>query len=715
MKQTARSIVIGILALGFLLLPATDALAAKKRKIDSLKFPELNKFELPAIQKSETANGIRLRVINNDKLPLVTFQARIKGGSLYNPPSKVGLASITGQLLRIGGAGDLSGEELDKLLDSNGISISTYASNNYFFVSFSCLTENFDTAVSILAKILMQPAFNKDKLEEIKTQLASGIARRNEQPDAINGREFDKLIYGSDSPLAAVLEYEHLDNIGRNDVIQMYKAFFAPGNMLAGINGPIPMDKVKQTMEKYFGEWKQQVRPMQVPKMSGQKHDFKVGFTHKESLNQSYFSIGHMGIIDSKDPVENAKIKVFNSIFSSGFSSRLVNRLRTQMGLTYGVYGGIGSSYLWPSKTYFTSYTKCESTVDAIAAVLDEINKIRTQKITAKELQEAKDYFLNSYVFKFSTPSQILTKSLTQEAYGIPSDYEKQLVDNIKKVTADDVLEIAKKYLTPEKVVIYVVGNEKIINKGRKLSELGKVKNIDITIKPQALKEKIPPASPESLAKGQKLIDTLAKTTYKGYKKIKSLKTTSSMNMTMQGRNLTMGAVISRVFPDKLHLELSVMGMKIFQIMNGKKGKVNQMGNEQPIPETEIEKQAFGDLYDVFNAKDKYKFQYLKEEKINGNTYDVIYITDAKKNWVKFFINKKTQFIEIEEKLASGPGMSGITRMVSSQFKTVKGIPFSFKTESFAKGKVVRSTTVKEILVNPKIDLKLFNVEIKKK
>jgi len=709
MKLKKRSIVIFLVAI--FLFGAFGLDAAKKKKVDKLKFPPLNKIHRPEVKKAQTSNGIKLRLIKTEKLPLVNLLILVKGGSHYDPGTKVGLASVTAQLLRIGGTKELKPEEVDKRLDSKGINIDIDASDDYYTIGLSCLEENFDEAVSILSKILLQPAFDQEKMEEIKTQMGSAISRRNDNPMPINAREFNKLIYGAKSPFAAVLEYEHLDNIVQEDVNRNYKMFFAPGNMLVGVTGPLEMDRFIEIFEKYFGSWSHQARIPTYPQVQEQTHDdFKIAFAQKSNLNQSYFSIGHLGV--KEDLSKSAKFLVFNSIFSQGFTSRLVTRVRVKMGLTYGLGGGINTEHLYPGDTSFTTFTKSESTIDAIKAIFDEIDIIRKEKVTQQELNDAKDSFLNAYVFEFRTPERVLRNSLRREFYDVDVNIIDRLVEDVKKVTADDILEVAKNYLHPDKMVVSLVGNKEKI-KGD-LSELGKVKELDISIKPPALKEKIPEPTSETLQKGSQIIMELVKQKYKKYKHLNSLEMKADMKMTIMGRTMDMGLKSTTLFPDKRHIEISVMGMKMERIISGKKGIMKQMGMEKAISDEEIEKGEFDDLYNIFNSKEKYKFQYLKEKEIDGKKYDVIYIFDAKKRWMKYFINKETGRIEIEEKLSDVPGQSGVSRTVKSDFKTVKGIPFAFKSEVFVKEKKVGEVTVKEIKVNPEVDPSIFKIEEKK-
>lgn len=705
--RSTLTLVIALLTVTLLTGSWNPLTAAKKKGIDKLNFPPLNSFELPEIQRAELANGIKLRLIKDDKLPMVNIRIILKGGEVYDPPGKKGVTDMTAQLIRIGGAKDLKPEELDKLLDANGITINSSVSDDTFYLTLTCLDENVDNALGILAKLLMTPAFDKDKLEELKTQAAAGISRRNDQPGGINSREFDKLIYGAGSPFASQQEYEDIDNITMQDIHMVYKTFYAPGNMLVGLTGPLTIDTFKSLFEKHFGSWQAKAHVPAFPKVKEQTYDFDVAFAQKDGLNQSYLSIGHLGIKDNLE--ERAKISVFNSIFSQGFSSRLMTRVRVKMGLTYGIGGGINTNILYPGKTSFSTFTKSESTIEALKAIIDEIQLITKEKVSEKELKDAKDYFLNSFVFRYRSPSMILNSALNREFYGIPEDIDKKFLEDVKKVNADDVLQIAQKYLHPDKLVILVVGDKKNI-KGD-LSEIGKVKDIDIKIKAPALKEKIPEATPETLAKGKKIIDNLAANKYKAYKHLKTVSSKADMTMTMRGRTMDMGLYTQMMYPDKTYTEITVMGMQIKQIVNGDQGVMEQMGQKRPLPADGLKKSRFASIYSVFNEPDKYKFQYLKEEKINDNVYDVIYIFDNDKNWVKFFVNRQSGLIEIQEKMQSVGAPEALTRIINSDYKMIKGIPYPFKTVYMQKDKTVRTVNIKEAVINPKIDPAIFKIE----
>ena len=178
----------------------------------------------------------------------------------------------------------------------------------------------------------------------------------------------------------------------------------------------------------------------------------------------------------------------------------------------------------------------------------------------------------------------------------------------------------------------------------------------------------------------------------------------------MGGRKMTLGMTSTRVYPDKSHMEISVMGMKMTTVINGNKGIMNQMGRKMPISEKQIKDGRFGDEYDMYHNRKDYQFQFLKEVEIKGQKYDLVYVKKGE-NWKKLYINKKTGFIEITESVSNQPPAIGLIKTISSDFKIIKGIAFPFKSVSMHKGKVSRSMKMKSVNVNIKVGPKLFEIK----
>ncbi len=175
-------------------------------------------------------------------------------------------------------------------------------------------------------------------------------------------------------------------------------------------------------------------------------------------------------------------LNVMNEIFSGGFGSRIVQDVRTKLGLAYSVSGTYGAAYDHPGMFRVGAGTKSSSTVAATQAMLNEIGRLKTVPPTPDELRKAKDQVLNSFIFNYDSRDKILSEQVTLAFYGYPTDFLEKYKAGIEKVTAADVSRVANKYIDVSKLAIVVVGNESEIIPP--LSTLGKVTTLDIAIPP---------------------------------------------------------------------------------------------------------------------------------------------------------------------------------------------------------------------------------------
>ncbi|MHC4580942.1 MAG: M16 family metallopeptidase, partial [Planctomycetota bacterium] len=203
----------------------------------NLKYPKLGDIEVPEVEQVTLANGMRLFLLEDHELPLINLSVRIRTGSIHEPAEKIGLASMTGQVMRTGGTGTMTGDEMDEELEAIAASVETGIGLNSGSASMSVLKGDLDKGLSILADVLMNPAFREDKIQLAKMQAASAIARRNDQVGAVAGREFDKLIYGPESVYARHEEYATIGSITRDDLVAFHKRYFGPNNAMLAVWG----------------------------------------------------------------------------------------------------------------------------------------------------------------------------------------------------------------------------------------------------------------------------------------------------------------------------------------------------------------------------------------------------------------------------------------------------------------------------------------------
>lgn len=465
----------------------SPALAVTPRHFTELEFPPAPEIKIPPYTKFELSNGLKVYLVEDHELPLVSGVATVYTGDRLEPEDKAGLASIVGAVMRSGGTTKHPPEVLNQFLEQRAASIEMGINTTSGSGGFSALTEDAEEVLGLFAEVLRQPTFDDKWIEFSKKQWRGTIARRNDDPDGIASREFQKLIYGTNSPYARTVEYSTLDNISRSDVVNFYQQYFYPNNIQLGILGDFDPATMRSWIEEKFGDWQPTSNPVgqklwkDLPQVS-QVQSGGMFLVDQPQLTQSSVLMGHLGG-KLNDP-DNAALSVMNEVLN-GLGGRLVNEVRSRQGLAYSVYALWSPQFDYPGLFVAGGQTRSDATVPLIKATLAELEKIRSSPITEAELARAKDSVLNAFIFNFATPFQTLSRVMRYDYYGYPQDFIFQYQKQLKAVTVADVQRVAQTYLKPEKIVTLVVGNSEAITPPlSSLASDAKVTRIDITIPP---------------------------------------------------------------------------------------------------------------------------------------------------------------------------------------------------------------------------------------
>jgi len=470
------------LALLTLLLSCTgrmSAVADTPKHYTELEFEPLPEIQLPKYDRYELDNGMVVYLLEDRDLPLISGTAIIRTGSRFEPINKVGLASLTGDVMRSGGTKNYPPDQLNSILEQKAASVETSISTTSGSASFSTLTEDLDTVFPLFTEVLRQPAFAPGKFAIAKKQQQGGIARRNDDPGNIASREFNKLIYGESSPYARTIEYNTLDSISLTDIQNFYRTYVRPENMILGIVGDFDNDVMIKRVQDAFGSWivNSGIPALDTPNAT-QKYQEGTFVVNRPKLTQSNILLGHIG--GKFDSPDYASLSVLNGVLN-GFGGRLFNEVRSRQGLAYSVYGSWSPSYDYDGLFIAGGQTETKNTVPFIKSVFAEIEKLRTDLVSEKELANAKESILNSFVFNFQTPSQTLSRLMRYEYFDYPEDFIFDYQNKVQNTNQEDVQKVAQKYLQPSQLVTLVVGNQQAINPS--LDSLGtEVNNLDITI-----------------------------------------------------------------------------------------------------------------------------------------------------------------------------------------------------------------------------------------
>src|SRR5258707_5642711 len=446
--------------------------------------PALHQFKPQEPRRVELSNGMVIFLQEDHELPLIDGTIRIRGGSREEPAAKVGMIALYADVWRTGGTKTKTGDELDDFLEAHAARVEASESADSTFISWSSLKENYDQVFPVVLDLLENPEFRQDKLELAKQQFASLISRRNDDLDDIAQRESTKLAYGPDNPYSRSAEYNTVDAITREDLLQWHKRTIAPNNMILGIAGDFDPAAMEQKLRQAFGSMPKG-DPFVPAKINFNPPKQGIYFVDKNDVNQSSIEMVDLGI-DRRNPDYYA-LEVMNELFGGGFSSRLFVNIRTKLGLAYSVGGGVGTAFDHPGITRFAMGTQSGTTAAGIDALRKEMDKLITGTVEPIELKKAKDAILNSFIFEFDSKQKVLAERMRYEFYGYPPDFLEHYRTAIEKVTPADVDRVARKYIHPDKMAVLVVGNAKDFD--RELSTFGKVTPIDISIPPPKSKK----------------------------------------------------------------------------------------------------------------------------------------------------------------------------------------------------------------------------------
>ena len=439
-----------------LLLSMALPVLAQVKQVDELQYPPLPELVIPEPERVVLKNGMIVLLMEDHELPLVSLSAYIKTGSRLEPQDKIGIASLTGAVLRTGGTTKQSGDELDEFLEGKAAMIETAIGGSAGTASMSCLKEDFPVVLEVFGDILRTPAFAPEKLKIAKNQMMASIARQNDDPGGIVSREFKKLIYGNRSPYTWVPTYATILSITQKDVARWHETYFHPNRMILGLVGDFQKDEAIALLNTVFGDWTKGPEVKDSQAFIQEHTPVGVFFVEKNDMTQAKIAMGHQGI--RRDHPDYYSLVIVNQILSGSFGARLFSNIRSKQGLAYDVHGGVGLQWDHPGMAMLSMSTKTQTTGKGIDALISESRKMVSNPPTEDEVANAKASILNSFVFSVDSPSKVLGKYLTYEYYGYPSTWLKIFRRGIEQVTVAQVRAAAERHLRPQDFAILVVG-----------------------------------------------------------------------------------------------------------------------------------------------------------------------------------------------------------------------------------------------------------------
>ena len=642
------------------------------------------------------ANGLQVIVAENNKLPVVSFQVFVDVPPIMEG-DQAGAASIAGDLLSRGTTTKTKAE-IDEAVDFIGADFNTSSSGIYA----SSLKKHTESLMAIASDVLFNPAFPRDEFEKIKKQTLSGLASQKDDPNAIASNVSNVINYGKDHPYGEIVTEESVGNISLQSAKNYYDTYFKSNASYVIIVGDISAAEAKPLAEKYFGSWKKGTVKKKEFAMPQAPAKTQVDFVSKTGAVQSVINVTYP--IDLKPGSDDViKARVLNTIMGGYFGSRLMQNLREDKAYTYGARSSISYDQ---EVGYFkaSASVRNEVTKESVQEFLNELNRLRTEKVGEKELTSVKNYITGGFARSLESPQTVARFARNIARYNLPADYYSTYLEKLNAVTSDDIMAMAQKYIQPENAHILVVGSKSEVADA--LTEFGELNYYDNYGNPIVIESSATNMSADMVI--EKYLTALG-----GKDKLMQVKDlTMNMEADMMGQTLQMEIV--QKAPHKVSTKMTTQGMTVMeQVFNGEKGVQGQMGQNAPMSAEDIElakKQAV--LFpEAQLEKTGATLKFVGAENVDGkNTYVVEMVdTDGKKTNLFFDASTFLKIKEVSTFEANGQTITMTNDL--ADYKEVDGILFPHTRTTSGAMPAPLKMIVKEIKVNSGVADSFFKVE----
>lgn len=469
---------LGALLLAFVLTPALSGAAAQqppadpRAQIQRLQIAPL-RFNPPQPKRVTLSNKVVVYLLEDHTLPLINVQLVSRVGVANLPDSLWGVGWQADGLLRTGGTVRLTPDSVDKLIDFYALNVGFSTDHEQSNATLSGLSRYTDQMLALGFEMMRSPRNDTSRVRIVAAQQQEGWRRRNDTPGQVLGRAWSQVLIG-DHPLGrSLVTPAEIAGFTSDRFRWVQERLYCPQNFVIGISGDFQERQIVAALERQFRGWTACKPGLQdVPPLVFADGP-KVVLIEKD-VNQTNIRMGHRGGIRIADTPDYFASQVADFLLGgSGFTSRLLARVRSDSGFAYSAFSNWGADTKREDQFFAGAQIRAEKTVAGANLMRSVIASMAAEPVTARDVKLAQDNEVNSFVFRFESPAQIVGQQLSYAADGLPANWFDVYLRGIQAVTPQQVRQVSQRYLHPDKLVIVVVGKPSAFDKA--LSELGPV------------------------------------------------------------------------------------------------------------------------------------------------------------------------------------------------------------------------------------------------
>jgi len=436
---------------------------------------DILKVKLPKPSEVDLPNGIHLMVLEDHRLPQVSFQIFIPGaGGYYDPADLPGLAGFVAALAREGTASRTS-EQISEQLEVMAANLTVTAGTGMeATVAGSCLSDQVDRLLEIAADVMLHPSFAAEELARYKQRTRAQLTQQRSNPGFLAAELFNRVVYGTHPASRIAPTAASLDAVTRDNLAAFHRARYVPDHAAMAIAGDISPADARKLVEGRLTAWSKSASPPPAVADPAELTAPKIAFIGRPNSVQTNLIVGTQAI--SRTSPDYDVLQVMNKVIGGGPTGRLFIHLREEKGYTYGAGSGLSAPMFrgdWSASTSVRS----EVTEPALRDLLAEIAQLRDQPVSTQELADAKRSMIASFALSLESPTQLLNYAVTRWRYKLAANYWDTYPDRLSAVTADEIQAAARKYLDARRLQIVAVGDPARV--ADVLKKLGEVEAFD--------------------------------------------------------------------------------------------------------------------------------------------------------------------------------------------------------------------------------------------
>jgi predicted Zn-dependent peptidase len=465
-RLVSRTAILSLVALAACAGPKPEQKAAADQTAppqpDRSRTPEKGpppELRVPAQKKFALANGLRVRLVEYKRLPIVALNLVVDAGAARDPATAPGLASLTAAMLTEG-TRTRSATQISDEVGFLGASLGAGASIDSASLSGATLSKHLPRFLEIFADVAMNPAFPKADFDRVQDERIVTLLQQRDQPQAVASKAFQPVFWGP-HPYGhfSLGTEESVKAMRPADLAAFHDRLWRPANAELVVVGDVSEGDLRAMLEKSLGGWTAgsaaaALEP--VPAVS----PHRVLMLEKADAPQSYLYLGMPGLRRSSEDYVTGTVAF--QVLGGGMASRLFRNLREDKGYTYGIYAR-GDARKLAGASVVVGSVKADVTGPALKELLGELQRLREEPVPADELQEAKDSLVLSLPANFATAGSTAGRIADLVVNGLPDDYWNRYAALVRKVTAEDVQRFARQYLEPTRLTLVMVANPQTV------------------------------------------------------------------------------------------------------------------------------------------------------------------------------------------------------------------------------------------------------------